>query len=278
MDLATLGAAPAPFDELSGTGSLASGVVSTYTVDSVWQCRRAAVVPAAEVLRRLHALNKSAPATKPRTNPRLRGLLLPHVFQHFSTLDGLARENRMSGVDSVLLHLVVTAAEAVMTGETGFASGVSAISMMSALGRTATHVAIDPFQGAFSFAGVRGVAEYRRRRGDQAPAFVHLNETASFGLAWLAKRRVCFDVFLMDDGHKFDDNIVELYTVSKLLSVGGVLLLHDAWLPSVRKTVAYIKASLPFLQPLPRRAMPGTMQLYVKVGLDERPWNSFSDF
>ena len=118
--------APAPFDELSPTGSIyartiyglgshAPGVVSTYAVDSVWQCQRPAVVPVPEILRRLHALNKSAPATRPRSNPRLRNLLLPHVFQHFTTLSGLARENRMSGVDSALLHLVVTAAEAVTT-------------------------------------------------------------------------------------------------------------------------------------------------------------------
>ena len=39
----------------------------------------------------------------------------------------------------------------------------------------------------------------------------------------------------MDDGHKFDENIVELYHVSKLLSVGGVLIIHDSWMPSVRK-------------------------------------------
>ena len=30
----------------------------------------------------------------------------------------------------------------------------------------------------------------------------------------------------MDDGHKFDDNIVELYHVAKLLSIGGVRLVY----------------------------------------------------
>ena len=37
---------------------------------------------------------------------------------------------------------------------------------------------------------------------------------------------------------QFDENIVELYHVSKLLSVGGVLIIHDQWLPSVRKVRA----------------------------------------
>ena len=268
-------------DELSPTGSVgghASSVISTYSVDSVWQCQRPAPVQASEVIRRLKALNKSSPATRPRSNAKLRSKLLPYVFSHYATLGKLSRVNRVSGGDSALLHLVVGATEALTTGETGFASGVSAISMMTAMGRNSTHVAIDPFQGAFSFAGVRGIATYRAKRGKKAPAFVHMNETASFGLAWLAKRRMCFDVFLMDDGHKFDDNIVELYTVSKLLSVGGVLLMHDAFLPSVQKTMSFIKASMPFLQPLPRQAMPGTMQLYVKLRLDSRPWNSHSDF
>ena len=63
--------APAPFDELSPTGSIyartiyglgshAPGVVSTYAVDSVWQCQRPAVVPVLERLARLAVLARLA--------------------------------------------------------------------------------------------------------------------------------------------------------------------------------------------------------------------------
>ena len=96
---------------------------------------------------------------------------------------------------------------------------------------------------------------------------MHINETAAFGLAWLVKRRACFDVFLMDDGHKFDDNILELHSVSQLLSIGGVLLVHDTWLPSIQKTLGFIRSSLPYLHPLPlpQKKRVGTMQVFVKV-------------
>ena len=43
---------------------------------------------------------------------------------------------------------------------------------------------------------------------------------------------------IFDGARQFDENIVELYHVSKLLSVGGVLIIHDQWLPSVRKVRA----------------------------------------
>jgi hypothetical protein len=191
------------FDELSPTssiGALPPGVMSTFAVDSVWQCDRPAPTPTDEVIRRLSALNKSSPLTKLRTNARLQKRFLP-IASHSMSLGKAAKFSRISGADAVLLHLTVEQTQPICTGETGFASGVSALSIVSALHSGATHIAIDPFQGAFGFAGVRGVAAFRARLGSRAPAFIHLNETAAFGLAWLAKRRTCFDMFLMDDGH-----------------------------------------------------------------------------
>ena len=55
----------------------------------------------------------------------------------------------------------------------------------------------------------------------------------------------------MDDGHKFDDNLLELYSVSKVLSLGGVLLLHDVWLPSTNKTLEFIDHNLQVLEKVP---------------------------
>ena len=54
---------------------------------------------------------------------------------------------------------------------------------------------------------------------------------ASMAVAWLHTQRVCFDAFFIDDGHKFDDIIVELFHVAKMLSFGGALMLHDNWMP-----------------------------------------------
>jgi len=107
--------------------------------------------------------------------------------------------------DMKTLHHMVAAVGAVTSGETGFASGVSALAIMSALRHDGRHVGIDPFQGAYGYDGLRAANGYAAKK---ALTFRHINETASMAVAWLHTQRVCFDAFFIDDGHKFDDIIV----------------------------------------------------------------------
>ena len=91
-------------------------------------------------------------------------------------------------------------------------------------------------------------------------------------------------------GHKFDDNLVELYSVSRLLAVGGVLLLHDAWMPSVQKTRDFISTNLRNLAQFnitrPRRpgrsasalSAPTTIVAFVKLRGDRREWDHYAAF
>ena len=103
--------------------------------------------------------------------------------------------------DMKTLHHMVATTGAVTSGETGFASGVSALAIMSALRHGGRHVAVDPFQGAYNYDGLRAANGYAANR---ALTFRHINETASMAVAWLHTQRVCFDAFFIDDGHKFD--------------------------------------------------------------------------
>ena len=54
-------------------------------------------------------------------------------------------------------------------------------------------------------------------------------------MAALMRAHTCIDLIFMDDGHRFDDNLLELYYAHRLLKVGGVLVMHDVWMPSVKK-------------------------------------------
>ena len=191
----------------------------------------------------------------------------------------LASYSRIAGELSSLLHQLVQLARPLISGETGFASGTSALAVLTALDKSATHVAIDPFQPAFENVGLRAVQEYTSAHMESAPRVAHLNETAAFGLAWLSRRAQCFDFFFMDDGHKFDDIMVELYTVSKLLSIGGLLLLHDTWMPSVKRAMSFISTNLPFLERMRTNAR-GTqlIAIYVKRHADKRDWRNFAEF
>ncbi len=191
----------------------------------------------------------------------------------------LASSSAIRGDLSSRLHQLVQLARPLISGETGFASGASALAMLTALDKSATHVAIDPFQPAFDTVGLRAVQEYTSAHMETAPRVAHLNETAAFGLAWLSRRAQCFDFFFMDDGHKFDDIMVELYTVSKLLSIGGLLLLHDTWMPAVKRAMSFISTNLPFLERMRTNAR-GTqlIAIYVKRHADKRDWRDFAEF
>lgn len=75
--------------------------------------------------------------------------------------------------------------------------------------------------------------------------------------------------------------MLELYYVTKMLAINGVLVLHDVWLPSVKKTIAYIDNNLSFMQRqrLSRWHNARTViAVYVKVGTDKRLWDHYADF
>lgn len=182
--------------------------------------------------------------------------------------------------DMKTLHHMVATTGAVTSGETGFASGVSALAIMSALRHGGRHVAVDPFQGAYHYDGLRAANGYvASTAAKKALTFRHINETASMAVAWLHTQRVCFDAFFIDDGHKFDDIIVELFHVAKMLSFGGALMLHDNWMPSVQKVQGFIDANMPSLLHVPNPLGFGCcITIYTKVQTDQRAWDHFHPF
>jgi predicted O-methyltransferase YrrM len=248
-----------------------AGVQDAAIVDSVWQCKR--LIEANMNWTSFGSDWKNA-------------LTLPTRYHEHSQLwrsirgqlqGRLSKTSKVSGPDMMLLFLVVHSLQPQVSGETGFASGSSAVAIMSALPQNATHIAMDPFQPAYATDGLRSVASLAKMAAD-SPRFVHVNETAALALAWLGKQRQCFDFFFMDDGHKLDDNIIELKLVSQLLAIGGVLLLHDLWMPSVQKTISFIRTNLQDSLQLIPNGISGNIQIVVKKAPDLRKWNHYHNF
>ena len=176
---------------VSGT----SGAMSDRE-EIVWECSQTAPQP----------LTTHSKRTTERGDVQARTDALKMVEEHRLTLTN--RDSKFVQVgrnDMKTLHHMVAAVGAVTSGETGFASGVSALAIMSALRHDGRHVGIDPFQGAYGYDGLRAANGYAAKK---ALTFRHINETASMAVAWLHTQRVCFDAFFIDDGHKFDDIIV----------------------------------------------------------------------
>lgn len=177
-------------------------------VDSSWECTAfasgmpAAVSPNGAGLWP-HVSLLAAPDGIPQA--RLPPSASSVLHRHTRSLSFLSRQSSVEMQDLRYLFQLANVTRPLSTGETGFASGLSALAIMAALQPGAKHVSIDPFQPAFQLDGLRGATEYSHQPG--RPAFAHVNETAAFGLSSLLRQRQCFDLLFLDDGHKFEDNV-----------------------------------------------------------------------
>jgi predicted O-methyltransferase YrrM len=122
--------------------------------------------------------------------------------------------------------------------ETGMAFGVSSLFMCQAHAENGggRHIAIDPYQekwwhhiGELNLerAGLREYAElYTERSGAVLPR--------------LMAEGTELDVAFVDGSHRFDSALLDWFFVDRMLRVGGFVILHDLWMPSIRKVICFI--------------------------------------
>lgn len=209
----------------------------------------------------------------------------PGIWQYVRSQEEV---NRHSAVDfkgmDLLGRLVLWAAEGrkgepLRTVETGFAQGHSALALVGSArgaGLQSRHTALDPYQEeVWGNHGNTAVTRLIQRYGAGNVTFSHLALPAAVGLSDMHKAGECVDVAFMDDGHKFDDNMSELYFLNRMMGPGGVIVIDDTGMKSVNATVNFVEANLPFRQvksPCHRYA------ILVKTAKDERSWTHYQHF
>ena len=119
------------------------------------------------------------------------------------------------------------------TLEIGMFTAASTIAILAALDANGAgeHYACDPFQDTYAKnAGLRNIREARlEARLHFANEFP---ETASRD--WPVA-----DFAFIDASHMFDLTMLDFVVVDKHLSVGGVIALHDLWMPAMKKVVRW---------------------------------------
>jgi predicted O-methyltransferase YrrM len=125
------------------------------------------------------------------------------------------------------------------TLEIGCAYGLSSLYICSALsGRSgAQHTIIDPFQNTdWDGVGVKQLEEF-------GIDFFELIELRSeFALPKLLEfSEGTFDLILVDGYHTFDHTLLDCFFATRLLRIGGVLVIDDVAFPSVRRVVAFLQ-------------------------------------
>jgi predicted O-methyltransferase YrrM len=122
------------------------------------------------------------------------------------------------------------------TIEVGLALGMSALFLCQAvLERAGGHVAIDPFQQqSWNGAGLRTL----RDAGVEGIVEV-IEEESQLALPRLLAEGRRFDFAFIDGDHRFEGVFM-----TRLVEAGGLVVVDDMWMPSVRTAVAYVERNL----------------------------------
>lgn len=124
------------------------------------------------------------------------------------------------------------------TLEVGMAIGLSALFMCQAHkdGGGGRHTAVDPRQGEeYRFTGVKNV-----ERAGLGSYLRLLHAPSDEALPRLVSDGETFDLIFIDGKHLFDFVLVDFYYADKLIRPGGCVVLHDYWMPAVRKALSFV--------------------------------------
>jgi predicted O-methyltransferase YrrM len=138
--------------------------------------------------------------------------------------------------EALQVYAVVRELRPETTAEIGMAGGASCLAILQALednGHGEHHVC-DPYQDTWNDAGLHNV--------QQSGLGARLRFSRSFPEESVPRLPDLQFAFI-DASHLFDLSVLDFVLVDKRLDVGGVIGLHDLWMPSLRKLVRYALAN-----------------------------------
>jgi predicted O-methyltransferase YrrM len=199
--------------------------------------------------------------TEMYTAPKLEGADGP------VEIDPITRIDKTAGSE---LNRLVRQSATKKSLEIGLAYGFSTIWIMDALASGGSHIALDPFQSSY-WHGV-GATQARRLSSKH---FELLEEYSIHALSDFIRAGKTFDFIFIDGNHRFDDVLVDFYLADQVLEVGGLLVLDDTWMASIRTVLAFVLANRAY-EIVPQRSE--RMAALRKLRADDRDWRHFRPF
>jgi len=158
------------------------------------------------------------------------------------TADGQIRKlhSHISREEGTFLYNLIRADLGIVrTLEIGCAYGLSSLHICKALGdrSAAHHIIVDPHQaGNWESIGILNL----HREG--LNNFILMEDYSEFVLPRMAAESAhTLDLAFVDGWHTFDQALVECFYLTKLLRVGGYLVLHDAGYLSISRLIRHLE-------------------------------------
>lgn len=144
----------------------------------------------------------------------------------------------ISYADGEAIYKAVRDFGAKRTLETGMAFGLSSLFLLQGVADNGgtLHVSIDPYQSSWwhnvGLANVERAGFGGRHRFFGVPSYEAMPE--------LMKAGDQFDAIFIDGNHRFEYSLIDFLFADRLLKKGGCMILHDPWMPSIRKAISFI--------------------------------------
>lgn len=176
--------------------------------------------------------------------------------------------------------------------ELGFGYGVASLWIESSRPARSMHTIVDHLIMAkksspvFSFMKAQNKVSFEQKYSSQE------------FLAAQLKKKTKYDFIFLDADLKFDGFMTDMYFVTKLLSLGGLVVIRNVWNPSIRAGLMFLLKNLPyrlehvdledehFIRSIPyfgarkleKLLRPMDFAVLRLVGQDTREWNHFVAF
>lgn len=157
--------------------------------------------------------------------------------------------------------------------ETGLAYGYSTLFVLGSMKREGYghHMALDPYQ----FTMYDGVGARQAESVGMHDQFTLLVEDSATALARLNAEGKRCQLLFIDGDHRFDGVMLDFVLGARMLDVGGVIILDDMWMNSVKKVARFIRRNRSDFVEVRE---PVTMGVFRKVTEDERTWTHYKRF
>jgi predicted O-methyltransferase YrrM len=192
--------------------------------------------------------------------------------------DGLSHSpdpiTQVSIAEGLCLYRLCRDRKASATMEVGCAYGFSTLYLLAALAANpaALHVAIDPCEHAMWHGiGARKVTDVQMDR-----AFRLVQESSVIAIPRFIAEGSQFDLIFIDGNHRFDDVLVDFTLSALACKQGGLIILDDMWMPSIRKAASFVRRNRGDFSELP--ASVDNISVFQKTAEDRRDWKHFEDF
>jgi hypothetical protein len=186
-------------------------------------------------------------------------------------LDGTTKVSFWLGSVLAALHNSIKPSLSI---EIGLAYGFSALFILDSMfeNKYGKHIAIDPYEVKdYHGIGLRSIHDLKFDGRFEWQEAMSID-----ALSTMRREGVRAQYIYIDGHHTFDAALIDFCCSDKILDTGGVIILDDTWMPSIKTVVSFVKNNFQHYEQVDVDY--GKICCLKKIGEDIRSWNHFVRF